>query len=427
MRGLPLVGHLPWFWADTAGFLLRLARAQGDVAAFRLGRQHAFLLSHPDHVRRVLVDDAGAFRKGRLMQRARRLLGDGLITSEGDLHHAQRRHLQPAFCRDQLAKYAKIVPEVTARFVEQWEHGWTVDIGAAMDELTTALVARTLLEADLDGDGAPLAADLRSIAHRAPLFAAPFAARLERAGLPPFRAAGRAADRIEAAVLRWIRERGASGDRDLLSLLRPMPPRLARDEAMTMFLAGHDTAAAALTWTWHLLAIHPLVAHWLERELDQVLGRRDPAPADLPALVYAGMALDEVLRLYPPVGRIGRRPVADYTIGGRRIPAGAPVFLSPYVTQRDPRWWPDPDRFDPDRWTPEAKARRHRYAAFPFGAGPRSCIGGQMARMVAVLVVATVARRWRMRPVPGPRPRARGVLTLKPARPIRLVVMHHDR
>jgi cytochrome P450 len=427
MRGLPLVGHLPWFWVDTAGFLLRLARAQGDVAVFRLGRQDAFLLSHPDHVRRVLVDDAGAFRKGRLMQRARRLLGDGLITSEGDLHHAQRRRLQPAFCLSQLAKYGEIVPQVAAGSVERWEHGRPVDIGAAMDQLTTAIVARTLLDADLDGGAAPLAADLRLLARRAPLFAAPFAARLERTGLPPFRAAGRAADRIEAAVLRWIRERGPSGDRDLLSLLSPMPPRLARDEAMTIFLAGHDTTAAALTWTWHLLAIHPLVAHRLERELDEILGSRDPAPADLPALVYTGMVLDEALRLYPPVGRIGRRPVADYAIDGRRIPAGAPVFLSPYVTQHDPRWWPDPGRFDPDRWTPEATARRHRYAAFPFGAGPRSCIGGQMARMVAVLVVATVARRWRMRPLTGPRPRVRGVLTLKPARPIRLLLMRRDR
>lgn len=427
MRGLPLVGHLPWFWADTAGFLLRLARAQGDVAVFRLGRQDAFLLSHPDHVRRVLVDDAGAFRKGRLMQRARRLLGDGLITSEGDLHHAQRRRLQPAFSRDQLAKYGETVPEITARFAEQWEHGCTVDIGTAMDELTIALVARTLLEADLDRDGAELAADLRLIAHRAPLFAAPFAAYLERRGIPPFRAAGRAADRIEAAVLRWTHDRGPSGDHDLLSLLCPMPPHLARDEAMTIFLAGHETTAAALTWTWHLLATHPPVAHRLEGELGEVLGSRDPAPADLPALVYAGMVLDEALRLYPPVGRIGRRPVADYTVDGRRIPAGAAVFLSPYVTQRDPRWWPDPERFDPDRWTAEATARRRRYAAFPFGAGPRSCIGGQMARMVAVLVVATVAQRWRMRPVPGPRPRPRGVLTLKPARPIRLVVMRRDR
>jgi cytochrome P450 len=189
---------------------------------------------------------------------------------------------------------------------------------------------------------------------------------------------------------------------------------------MTIFLAGNDTTAAALTWTWHLLASHPQVAARLDQELNDILGGREPLAADVESLVYTGMVFDEVLRLYPPVGRIGRRPIAEYSIDGQRIPAGAPVFLSPYVTQRDPRWWPEPERFDPERWTAEGAARRPRYAAFPFGAGPRSCIGGRMARMVGVLVIATVAQRWRMSPVPGSAPRVRGVLTLKPGRPLRL-------
>lgn len=422
IRALPLVGHLPWFWADTTGFLLRLARAQGDVAVFRLGRREAFLLSHPDHVQRVLVDDAGAFRKGGLMRRARRLLGDGLLTSEGETHHAQRRRLQPAFCRNQLAKYGEMVPEVAARCVERWAEGQVVDVGAAMDELAMTIVARTLLGADLDAEAAPLAVDLRLIARRAPLFAAPGARLIERLGLPPFGAAGRAADRIEAAVLRWTRGRIQTADRDLLSVLRRLPPRVARDQAMTLFLAGHDTTAAALTWTWHLLATHPHVARGLEGELDDVLGGRAPRAADFPALVFTAMVFDEALRLYPPIGRIGRRPVADYPIEGHRIPAGAPVFLSPYVTQRDPRWWPEPELFDPERWTSETADRRPRYAAFPFGAGPRSCIGGQMARTIGVLALATIGHRWRMRPMPGPAPRVRGVLTLKPARPLRLLL-----
>jgi cytochrome P450 len=354
------------------------------------------------------------------MQRARRLLGDGLITSEGDAHHAQRRRIQPAFCRGQLAAYAGIVTQIAAATADRWENGQELDVGAAMDQLATAIVARTLLGADLEGDAEPLAADLRLIARRAPFFAAPFARQLERAGLPPFRQAGQAADRIDATVLGWIRGRTQAGGRDLPSLLRPMPPGLARDEAMTIFLAGNDTTAAALTWTWHLLASHPQVAARLDQELNDILGGREPLAADVESLVYTGMVFDEVLRLYPPVGRIGRRPIAEYSIDGQRIPAGAPVFLSPYVTQRDPRWWPEPERFDPERWTAEGAARRPRYAAFPFGAGPRSCIGGRMARMVGVLVIATVAQRWRMSPVPGSAPRVRGVLTLKPGRPLRL-------
>jgi cytochrome P450 len=417
-RGLPLIGHLPWFYADTNRFLLRLARTQGDVATFRLGREEAFLLSHPDHVQQMLVDDAEAFRKGRLMQRARRLLGNGLLTSEDVLHHRQRRRLQPAFCRQQLAKYGESVPRFAARMADRWTRGEVLNVSAAMDEL------------DIEREAAPLAADLRVLARWLPLLAAPMAQRFERTGVPPFRSAGRAADRIDKAVRGYIAHAEPSEGRDLLSLLLgagtdglPMAPELARDEAMTLFLAGHDTTAAALTWTWYLLASHPDVERRLQRELDTVLGDRDPLAGDCSRLPYTGRVLDESLRLYPPVGRIGRRPIGDYRIGGRIIPAGSAVFVSPFVTQRDPRWWPDPERFDPDRWTDEARTRRPRLASFPFGAGPRSCIGGHMARMIGILVIATIARRWRMVSLPGtPTPRIRSILTLKPKDPLHLLL-----
>jgi cytochrome P450 len=433
-RGLPLIGCLPWFYTDTNGFLLRLARTQGDVASFRLDREEAFLLSHPDHVQQVLVDDADAFRKGRLMQRARRLLGDGLLTSEGELHHRQRRRLQPAFCRQQIAEYGESVPRFAARLADRWAHGEVLNVSAAMDELAMAIVVQTLLGADIEREAGPLAAELRVLARWLPLLAAPMAHRLERAGLPPFRRAGQAADRIDAAVRRCIADGAPSEGRDLLSLLLhggtdgvPMSPQLARDEAMTLFLAGHDTTAAALTWSWHLLATHPDVDRRLQRELDEVLGDRDPLSGDCPGLPYTGMVLDEALRLYPPVGRIGRRPIGDYRIGGRLIPAGAAVFVSPFVTQRDPRWWPEPDRFDPGRWSDEARSGRPRYAAFPFGAGPRSCIGAHMARTIGILVVATVARRWRMVSLPGaPPPRIRSILTLKPKHPLHVVLERRE-
>ena len=427
-RGLPWIGHLPWFYADTNRFLLRLARSQGDVASFRLGREEAFLLSHPDHVQQVLVDDADAFRKGRLMQRARRLLGDGLLTSEGEHHHRQRRRLQPAFCRQQITRYGESVPRFSARLADRWTHGEVLNVSAAMDELAMTIVVHTLLGADIEREAAPLAAELRILARWLPLLAAPMAQRLEHAGLPPFRRAGQAADRIDAAVRGCMANAAPSQGRDLLSLLlRPgtdgleMTPQLARDEAMTLFLAGHDTTAAALTWTWYLLASHPDVDRRLQCELDAVLGDRDPLAGDCPDLAFTGRVLDETLRLYPPVGRIGRRPIGDYRIGGQLVPAGAAVFLSPFVTQRDPRWWPDPERFDPDRWTEEVRSRRPRHASFPFGAGPRSCIGGHMARTIGILVIATIARRWRMVSLPGaPAPRIRSILTLKPKHPLQL-------
>jgi cytochrome P450 len=374
-------------------------------------------------VRRVLVDDADAFRKGGLMQRARRLLGDGLLTSGGERHHAQRRALQPAFCRRQLAAYGAAVPRLAAAAAEEWTDGQVVDVSTAMDELALAVVTETLLGAA----AAPFAADLRVLSARGPLLAAPLGRVLERLRVPPFRAAGRAADRLRSVMLDHVTSAEPAGERDVMSLLRRvgphggrMPAELARDEAMTLFLAGHDTTAAALTWTWYLLATHPAVAARLREELCSVLGDRDPTPEDCSRLTYAGLVFDEVLRMYPPIGRIGRRPVREYAIGGRRLPAGAAVFVSPFVTQRDPRWWPDPDRFDPERWTPAAAAGRPRYAAFPFGAGPRSCIGGAMARMIGVLVIATIARRWGFHPLPGPAPRIRPILTLKPAGGLRL-------
>ncbi|HYC31224.1 MAG TPA: cytochrome P450 [Gemmatimonadales bacterium] len=426
---LPVLGHSPWFYADTCGFLLGLAREQGDIASFRLGADEAFLLSHPDHVRQVLVDDAAAFRKGNLMRRARRLLGDGLLTSEGELHREQRRRIQPAFCRAQLAKYGETVPPFAARMADRWTDGTALDVGDAMDELALAIVVRTLLGADIEGEAGEIAADLRVLARWLPMPVVPHGRWLERAGLPPFRQAGRAADRIDAAVRRCIAQASPSHPRDLLSVLLQrdadgiaMPSELARDEAVTLFLAGHDTTAAALTWTWYLLARHPEVGRRLRRELAEVLGHRDPTPGDCAALTYTGMVLDEALRLYPPVGRIGRRPLADYRIGGRVIPACAAVFLSPFVTGRDPRWWPEPERFEPDRWTAESVGRRPRYAAFPFGAGPRSCVGGHMARMIGVLAIATIARRWRLRPLPGPLPVPRSVLTVKPRWPLRLLL-----
>ncbi|MGH7514824.1 MAG: cytochrome P450, partial [Gemmatimonadales bacterium] len=308
---------------------------------------------------------------------------------------------------------------------EGWSDGQVVDVSAAMDQLSLAVVTETLLGA-AGTAGAPLAADLGVISARGPLLAAPLGRLLERLRVPPFRAAGRAADRLRSAMLDHVTSAQPAGERDVMSVLRRMPAELARDEAMTLFLAGHDTTAAALTWSWYLLATHPAAAARLRDELDAVLGDRDPVPEDCSSLAYAGMVFDEALRLYPPIGRIGRRPVHEYAIGGRRLPAGAPVFVSPFVTQRDPRWWPDPDRFDPERWTPAAVAGTPRFAAFPFGAGPRSCIGGAMARMIGVLAIATIARRWAFRPLPGPAPRIRPILTLKPDRPLCLRAVRMD-
>ena len=406
-RGLPLAGHALAFRLDSTGFLMALARAGGDIVPFRLGRRKAFLVVHPDLIRAVLVEHAGSFHKGRLMQRARRLLGDGLLTAEGDAHRAQRKRMHPGFTRARAAEYAACVPALARRIAASWPDGDRVDIGAEMDRLALVTMAGGLLGVDLEGDGRAVAGDLALLARRAPLLALPGGALLERLPIAPIRRVHAALSRIEAII----------AARPLPPALDPgghaMSPRERRDEAMTLFMAGHDTTAASLTWCWHLLATHPMEARRLRAEIDTVAGGRDPCPDDVGALRFTSAVVSESLRLYPPVGRMGRRPVADIEIGGVVLPAGSSVFVSPFVTQRDRRWFPDPDRFLPARWLDPA-GDRPRFAYIPFGAGPRACIGEQLARLVAVLALATVARDWECIPARAGRVVPRTLLTVKP-------------
>ena len=417
-RGWPLLGHLVAFRKDAPGFLLRLAREQGDVARFRLGRQDAFLLAHPDMVRRVLVDLADRFVKGRLVQRGRRLLGDGLLTSEGELHHVQRRRIQPVFARDRLQGYAGVVAPLAESVAAGWSHGAPVRVDAEMDALALRIVARALLGADIEHEVPEMLGALHRLARWAPLLAAPGGKILERLRLPYAGRLREAIEIVEQVVERRIAEGGAGAP--LLSALiqtqadgAAMPARLVRDEVMTIFLAGHDTTAAALTWTWVLLGVHPEVEQRLHDEVTAVVGNRNPEPADATRLVYTDMVIREVLRLYPPIGRIGRRPVEDIDLGPVVLPRDAPVFVSPFVTHRDQRWFDQPDAFLPERWA-DAAAQRPRFAWFPFGAGPRSCIGEHFGRLVLALAVATIAARWRLTPTRPGLPGMRSLLTLKP-------------
>jgi cytochrome P450 len=389
----PLLGHLPAFQADTTGFLLRLARERGDVARFRLGRREAILLSNPQHVRDVLIEQAAAFTKGRLMQRARRLLGNGLLTSEGSVHHVQRRRIQPVFARDRLEQYAAQVPEIVARQTARWRSGRPVRVDLEMDRLAMTVVARTLLGADIEAEAPELGVALRRLSRWAPLLLAPGGRVLERTRLPLLRQLREAMETVEGVI--------------------PV------EQVMTIFLAGHDTTAAALTWTWLLLSTHPEIEARLHQEISDVLGDRQPCATDVSSLLYTEMVIKETLRLYPPVGRIGRRPIRDVKLNGITLPRDSAVFLSPFVTQRDPRWFPQPDEFHPERWA-EPAPDRPRFAWFPFGAGPRSCVGEHFARVVLVLAVAAIARNWRLGGATR-LPKVRSLLTLKPRGAVWLV------
>ena len=426
------------FRRDPLGLFERTAHQYGDVALVRLGRTRLYLLNHPDLVKDVLVLEHRRFHKGRGLELAKYLLGDGLLTSEGEFHRRQRRLAQPAFHQQRIAGYAAAMVRQSGRLSERWaelgDRPPVVDIHAEMMRVTLAIVAETLFGADVEGEAQEIG---QAIATSMELFRSymslPFAPLLERLPLPSTRRFLKARARLDTTIYRLIAERRAAAeDRgDLLSMLLlaqdeegsgGMTDQQLRDEAMTLFLAGHETTANALTWSWYLLSQHPEVEARLHAELDMVLEQRRAEAADVHRLPYASAVLAESMRLYPPAWVIGRRAIMEHEVAGDRVPRGSSVLVSQWVMHRDPRFFPDPQRFNPDRWTEAARAARPRFAYFPFGAGPRICIGEQFAWMEGVLVLATLARRWRPRLVPGQRIALQPSITLRPAGGIRMVL-----
>ena len=422
------VGHVVQFRRDPLALLTRLAREYGDVVRFLAATQPVYLLNHPDHVRDVLVTHHARFKKGRALQRAKRLLGEGLLTSEGEFWRRQRRLAQPAFHRQRVNSYAGTMVEHAEKTSARWRDGETLDVAAEMMRLTLAVVGKTLFDADVESDADEVGAALSEVMSLFGYLMLPFSELLEKLPLPPRRRFERARARLDAVIYRIIEERRREGrDRgDLLSTLlhavdeegdrTGMTDEQLRDEVMTLFLAGHETTANALAWTWYLLSQNPEAEARLHAELEEVLSGRPPTAEDLPRLRYTEMVLAEAMRLYPPAWILGRRALEAYEVGGYNIPRGSLVILSPYVMHRDPRFYPEPERFDPERWTPEARAARPQFSYFPFGGGPRRCIGEGFAWMEMVLVVATLAQRWRLRLAPGQRIEPQTGVTLRPRR-----------
>jgi cytochrome P450 len=420
---------------DPLGFLTRAAREYGDVARFRMGPIDLHLINRPDWIRDVLVTNAASFHKGRGLERAKRLLGQGLLTSEDPVHLRQRRMIQPAFHHQRISSYGAAMVELADRLAGRWAAGETRDVAHEMTRLTLAIVGRTLFDADVETEadeiGAALTAAMQLFGRS---IALPYFEILDRLPLPSNRRFDRARARIDATIARLISERRRSPGRgsDLLSLLveasdtegdgSRMSDAQVRDEAITIFLAGHETTANALAWTWYLLSQNPEAEARLHAELDAVLGDRAPAVEDLPRLRYAESVLAESMRLYPPAWILGRRVLTPYAVGGFDIPAGSIVVVCQWVTHRDARYFPDPERFDPERWRPEIRDARPKFSYFPFGGGPRVCIGEGFAWMEGVLVLATIARRWRPRLAAGQKIVPAPSITLRPRHGIRMVL-----
>lgn len=422
------------FRSNPLGFLTKIARKYGDLVYFRVMSFDMHLVNHPDYVREILVTNQGNFVKSRALQRAKALLGEGLLTSEGQHHLRQRRLVQPAFHRERLAGYAAVMSDYAVRFRERWKAGSVIDVSRVMPHLTLAIVAKTLFTADVENDAPEIGAAMSSVLQMFDLLLLPYSDIIKRLPLPSVRRYEKARALLDAKVYGLIRERRASGadTGDLLSMLLlaqddekntgGMTDQQVRDEALTLFLAGHETTANALAWTWYLLSQNPDVERRLHQELDTVLGDHAPELSDVPNLQYTERVLAEALRLYPPAWGVGRLAKEAFRLGGFDIPANSVCILSPYVMHRDARWFPDPEKFDPERWTPEARDARPKFSYFPFGGGARVCIGERFAWMEGVIVLAALAQKWQLRLVAGQRIEPKPLITLRVKNGLRMVV-----
>jgi cytochrome P450 len=446
-RSLPFYAFKPWVKLGSPILLFEhLHRTYGNIAQYRFMGTPIVFLNEPAYIREVLVTQASAFVKERTVRRMKVLLGEGLITSDDPIHMRQRKLAAPAFHRQRIAAYGDKIVAIAGHAQSQWQPGQTIDIAAASMELSLEIVARTLFDTEVTPDVRSINDEVNLIMGLYNFIVA--MPRLESYlhwPIPWVSKFRRSRDRLNRIVDRIIHQRRAEMDAgptprdrgDLLSMLiasryepeaggssEGMSDTQIRDEVLTIFLAGYETVANALTWTWYLLSQNPEAEAQLHAELDGVLGtgsdRRLPALADYPSLPYTEQVFAESMRLYPPAWAMGRMAAREIVLGPYTIPAGAHIFFSQYIMSRTAEFFPDPLRFDPARFTPEAKAARPKFAYFPFGGGGRQCIGESFAWMEGVLTLATIASRWRLtyQGIEPPTPQAK--ITLRPRDPLRM-------
>ncbi len=428
-KGSTIQGILPQFLDNPLDLLERTAASYGDIVTLRFFHRYAYFLNHPDYIKYVLVDNNQNYVKGRAVELLKPVIGQGLLTSEGQFHQRQRRLIQPAFHRRRIAALAETMTDFTERHIAAWCDGEIRDLHQELMRLTMSIVTQSLFGVDVTHENKKLAATLDELMTEFSFGdASPLGRLLNR--LPTARTRHRAAllRPLDEAIYGFIkagRERSEERD-DLLSLLLAaqdnegdgigMSDQQVRDELMTLFIAGHETTANAITWTFYLLAQYPEVEAKLHTELAGVLAGRCPTAEDVPALKYTRMVFAEAMRLYPPAWIMGRMTVAADEIGGYHIPAGSTVIMSQWAMHRHPAYWDEPQRFNPERFDPEASSakQRPRYAYFPFGGGPRLCIGEPFAWMEGILLIAAIAQRFRFNLTPSARIELEPVVTLRP-------------
>jgi len=432
-KGLPIVGNVFEPRGNAIGYFTRCFRDYGDIVFVRFLGVPMCLVNRPDCIESVLVTQNNNFEKSKDYRALRRVLGNGLLTSEGEFWRRQRKLVQPAFHQVRIAAYAEVMVSYTERLLASWKDGEERDIHEAMMRLTLDIVAKTLFDTDVSREAEDVGAALQLLMSKF-FRQAGFALLLPRSiPIPTTQQLRRAVAQLDKVIYEIIRRRraGPATSGDLLSVLLQaqddeglrMTDRQLHDEIMTLFLAGHETTANALSWTWLLLGQHPEIEEKLVEELQRVLAGRAPAASDLPRLTYTDMVLREAMRLYPPVWVIGRRALAPFRMGEYELPAETNVLMSQLITHRDGRYFPEPERFDPDRWGPSdpRNLALPRFAYFPFGGGPRVCVGAGFAMMEAVLLLATIAQKFRLTLVPGQNVKYLPSVTLRPKSGIRMI------
>jgi cytochrome P450 len=427
-----LSGNLREFARDRLGFLDDCTARYGDVVSVRLGWKPIVLVNHPDLVEEVLVTRNRHLHKHFALKLTRTTLGNGLLTSEDEFWRRQRKLVQPAFHRERIAAHAGVMVDLTERMLAGWADGQTRDVQADMTRLTLEIVAKTLFGAEIEGEsaGASAAMDtaLRCFTERVGrIFNAP-----EWVPTPVNLRLRRAVAHLDRIIFEMIAARRASGETrdDFLSMLLlardeddgRMTDRQLRDEAMTLFMAGHETTANTLAWVWYLLAQNPSVEARLHVELDRVLPDSPPTFEDLPRLPYTEHVVTEALRLFPTVWLLGREVVEPFQVGGYELRRGTTVYMSQWVIHRDSRFFEEPLTYRPERWENGLAKRLPHYAYFPFGGGPRICIGNAFAMMESVLLLATIARRYRLALSPDAEVTPLPTMTLRPAHGVKVVV-----
>jgi cytochrome P450 len=443
-HSLPFYAFKPWVKLGNPILLFEyLLKTYGKISMYRFMGTPIVFINDPDYIREVLVTQGSAFVKERTVRRMKVLLGEGLITSDDPIHMRQRKIAAPAFHRQRIAAYGDQIVTIAANHRDQWKPNQTIDIAAASMELSLQIVARTLFDTQVTPEIESINTEVNTIMDLYNFIVAfPKIESFLHLPIPGITKFRRSKARLDAVVDRLIAEHRAAAEQgepdkgDLLSMLltstyeatdpEAQPDRMSdtqvRDEVLTIFLAGYETVANALTWTWYLLSQNPEVEAKLHAELDAVLGigdqQRLPTLADYPSLRYTEQVFAESMRLYPPAWAMGRMSTREIELGPYTIPEGSHVFFSQYILGRTPEFFPEPLHFDPERFTAEAKATRHKYTYFPFGGGGRQCIGESFAWMEGVFSIATIAQRWQPRFVATypitPQPK----ITLRPKYPV---------